>query len=515
MEEMRLLRLRPDLTMIAEELNACGISCRVAGEAQDRNIRGVRLFSGTAALREDMLYILRPEDLGKFPRDEYAYLCTVPASGTATHLYCPDGDPDRLLDFLLELFSRLQQMEMDMDELVYQNANIQAFCEAGAVMLENPICVHDDWFIMIAMTRELPEVMSPDYIMSSNRAFVPQAVIEDFKFDSEYLETYTYHSAQFWNYVPGDISCLYVNMWEGEVYRGRLLVVERNRPFRRLDYLIAEVLTQRATILLRQKRMGEETAYRSMDDIVYDLLRNVPVSPKESGQFLSMMGWSKQDRLLCIRLHAQQTGVTPVTEHMLHSDLFRAFPGSYIMFAGSQQCVIWNYEREKDKRKSALLHRLAPLCRDYCQYAGISSPVGGIGELHLAYHLAGIAMDRLFQLRDHRWILSFGDCALDHMLHNQQPPLQPGHLQSPDLLMLRQYDKEKGTQYFETLRTYLLMERDIPRTSRALIIHRTTLLYRLQKIQELTELDLDDPDVRLYLLLSLKILKDEQTGQDE
>ena len=69
------------------------------------------------------------------------------------------------------------------------------------------------------------------------------------------------------------------------------------------------------------------------------------------------------------------------------------------------------------------------------------------------------------------------------------------------------HDRETGTQYFETLRTYLLQERDIPRTSEKLIIHRTTLQYRLKKIQSLTELDLDDTWQRLYLLLSLWIME--------
>ena len=68
------------------------------------------------------------------------------------------------------------------------------------------------------------------------------------------------------------------------------------------------------------------------------------------------------------------------------------------------------------------------------------------------------------------------------------------------------YDREKGTQYYETLRAYLLNERDIPRTAQALIIHRTTLLYRLRKLQAVAPIDLDDPGRRLQLLISLWIL---------
>jgi DNA-binding PucR family transcriptional regulator len=80
------------------------------------------------------------------------------------------------------------------------------------------------------------------------------------------------------------------------------------------------------------------------------------------------------------------------------------------------------------------------------------------------------------------------------------------HLVAPELNRMIEYDQEKGTQYYETLRAYLLNERDIPRTAQALIIHRTTLLYRLRKLQAVAPIDLDDPGRRLQLLISLWIL---------
>ena len=43
---------------------------------------------------------------------------------------------------------------------------------------------------------------------------------------------------------------------------------------------------------------------------------------------------------------------------------------------------------------SQLRHQLAPLCRDYCLYAGVSSPVSGLRELNLAYYEADVALNR-------------------------------------------------------------------------------------------------------------------------
>ena len=48
----------------------------------------------------------------------------------------------------------------------------------------------------------------------------------------------------------------------------------------------------------------------------------------------------------------------------------------------------------------------------------------------------------------------FAQEALDMALGSLQPPLLPRHLVAPELRALMEYDAQKGTQYFDTLRVY-------------------------------------------------------------
>jgi len=508
MLEKKLLHLHPTLEMIAQTLQRNGITCRTEGIPQQRQFRNVCIYQGEQTLSESTLYILPPESASSFPVDQNSYISTTPFPGNAEHLFCPGEDIGKIISLLLHMFNQLQIHENALDDLVFRNAPLQELCEYGAQMLGNPICIHDDWFIMVAMSRDLPDVMPPDYIMSSTKQFIPQAIIDDFKYDTDYLETYAHRSAQRWDALPGTPPCLYVNLWNGDIYQGRLLVVKEHRDFRAEDFMMSEVLTQRASLLLQRQHLGESRSYRSMDDVMYDLLTGKKTDLADENQLLNMMGWDKSDKFTCIRIQNQQNSPTLVTRHVLHSDLFRNFPGSYIMFEGHQQCLILNLTKAPTTLPF-LRHTLSPLCRDYCFYAGISSPVFGIRELSIAYHQAEVALNHAFRLQSDRWIIPFSDCALDYMLGCMQTPLEPLHIAAPELRLLIDHDKENGTQYFETLRTYLLMERDIPRASQALIIHRTTLLYRLKKIQAITQVNLDDPEQRLYLTFSLWILEKE------
>ena len=509
MDMSQLILFLPTIGIIEEAFLLAGWNCAASVREPDQIYRNVRLYTGDQPLRKDVIYTLRPGEAG-FPTDDYAYICSTPLEGKANHIYCPDAKAELLLDFLLELYSRFQQCELAINQLTYRGATLQELCQLGEELLENPVCIHDDWFILIGLSQQAIPLMAPEFVMSSDKSFLPRAILDDFQHDSDYLETYSQTQPQIWTPPAPAPSSLYVNLWDESVYRGRLVVICHNRPFRKADLLLAQILTQRAIFLLRSTFPGGKQPLRSMDDIVFSLLSGGSADPAAQAQLLRMLGWEKDDQILCVRIRSQQETRSGVLDHVLHSDLFQCFPGSYILMNSREQCLVLNPDR-LGISYSHIPHKLAPLCRDYALYAGISSPVSGVQEWQAAYRQAGIAIDSAFRLRNDRWIVPFSQCALDCMLNNPVGNLQPWHMVAPELRILAAHDREKGTQYFETFREFLLQERDIPKTAERLIIHRTTLLYRLKKIRSMISVDLEDPWQRLYLTASLWIMEREQT----
>ena len=58
------------------------------------------------------------------------------------------------------------------------------------------------------------------------------------------------------------------------------------------------------------------------------------------------------------------------------------------------------------------------------------------------------------------------------------------------------------THLTETLHTYLLENGSIKETAKRLYLHRNTVIYRINKIRQITNLDLDHARIRFLLLLS-------------
>lgn len=109
-----------------------------------------------------------------------------------------------------------------------------------------------------------------------------------------------------------------------------------------------------------------------------------------------------------------------------------------------------------------------------------------------AIHCAG-EKPGVYQAEDH---------ALQYLLSLFMEQNSEQGLIHPALSKLRQYDAEKNSELYDTLYAYLIHERSVIQSAQAMHVHKNSLMYRLQRIQSIIDVNLDDPMIRTYLLLS-------------
>ena len=83
-----------------------------------------------------------------------------------------------------------------------------------------------------------------------------------------------------------------------------------------------------------------------------------------------------------------------------------------------------------------------------------------------------------------------------------------------EIRTLAAHDKEKDTQYCETLYHYLTCCRSLKKTCDALFTHRNTVLYRIRRIEDDFAIPLDEPSVHADLLLGVSLLLFKEKGPD-
>ena len=142
----------------------------------------------------------------------------------------------------------------------------------------------------------------------------------------------------------------------------------------------------------------------------------------------------------------------------------------------------------------------------------ISAPIDDLFTLPQLYRTAREALELMKDARFHgESVCSAQQLRTPLLLKNLEGR---GDLISPELRRLAVHDREKGTQYCETLYHYLTCCHSLIKTSNALYTHRNTVLYRIRRLQEDFLIPLEDSSLHADLLLGVSLILFESKGPD-
>ena len=155
---------------------------------------------------------------------------------------------------------------------------------------------------------------------------------------------------------------------------------------------------------------------------------------------------------------------------------------------------------------------LSALAKEFRLKVFVSEPLGELFDLPQLYRTAREALELMTDERFHGESV----CSVERL----RTPLPLKNLEGRGNLIpiaLRRpaaHDREKDTQYCETLYHYLTCCHSLKKTSDALYTHRNTVLYRIRRLQEDFGIPLEEPSQHADLLLGVSLILFETKGPD-
>lgn len=121
-----------------------------------------------------------------------------------------------------------------------------------------------------------------------------------------------------------------------------------------------------------------------------------------------------------------------------------------------------------------------------------------------SYREARFALGLQAVAGQHGRSLCFDDLGVFRLLGEVADPASLRGLVTSWLDALLQHDARRGSEYVETLAVYLECGGNHEQAAKTLIVHRSTLKYRLRRIHEISGHDLADHDTRFHLELAAR-----------
>lgn len=135
---------------------------------------------------------------------------------------------------------------------------------------------------------------------------------------------------------------------------------------------------------------------------------------------------------------------------------------------------------------------------------GMSGPALSLTDWPRVYSEALQAMQLGQRLKLINQVVEYSSLGIYNLLRDLEDNESVKKFNQQVIGPLVAYDEQHKGSLIETIDAYFAHHGNVSKTAEALYVHRNTLLYRLDRIQELTGHDLDRAEMRLALHLALK-----------
>jgi purine catabolism regulator len=318
-----------------------------------------------------------------------------------------------------------------------------------------------------------------------------------------------------------DASCVLAPVALGDAILGYLALLaegdERVGPGDDLDLQIVQHAANVYALSMMRERMAAEVARQLKDELFEGLLSGRPQDEQVARERAMRLGYSPDVLYRVVVLVTPSlTGedrpeVLAQRRRLLESlaELTgRTSPEAFATLREDELVVLMPDVDDARALGQALVRQASALAPDWRVGVGVGGPVSSALAIASSYAQARRALDvsQRFYPAGHGDVVLFEDLGLYRLLFHVQDPAELRGFTEQVLGALLEYDQRHNADLVLTLGAFLDNNGNMQATARFLNLHVNSVAYRMQRIQAIASLDLEQAEDRLLAQVALKIL---------
>ena len=395
-----------------------------------------------------------------------------------------------VLNFVQRLFDRLDEWTQQLKQVAETAPDAEELLECAAEMLQNPIWLLDERAHVIAHSDSFGKGPMPQFLESYNmmefgttlkNGIVKRIVSQE------------------------GTGALAVAISLGEA-RYTLLCTAVERALYGSDEVVFESLAGYVRLLLSERKIQTRVLHRKKgNEPIEQALRALldESSPEQTAlDTLQSFGWDGLGNY-CILAVEPANGDLRALHANTICDLLESSFAQCCAFALLP--VIVAVIRAEELNAQSIHDALPGIALTERVRFGVCDAMEGLAQLPQRFALAKHALNHAQAEEDGiRW---FSDVADAYFAERATSEFSTEVVCLQSVRAMAKYDSEHETGYLETAIQYIKNRFNAVKTANALFIHRSTFLYRLERMKTQFGLDMEDENISmLHLLLSLQLV---------
>ncbi len=284
-----------------------------------------------------------------------------------------------------------------------------------------------------------------------------------------------------------------------------LSIIAHEKPFQDIDLELAILLSKAIAIELQKNKFIHYSRGVMHENFIEELLTGKTKDGKIIQERIKVLNIRFSKNLYTLALDISGFDNSKTSLAYLRNELENQIPNSKAVIYDDKIVSIISYD-DHDQFYKSEIKKLKMFLKTYHLYAGMSRCFHNLEEVQEHYFQSLDALRLGMLLNKEEYFHPYEEYAIYHFAESSGVENLRKNCH-PALLKLIEYDNQNNTDYTRSLYTFIIHSKNITESAKSSNIHRNTMFYRLEKIESIMDIDINNSNTFLHLHLSFKILE--------
>jgi len=487
-------------------VNSCLISELFSGDVTKKlhsdkckyPIKYATIYNPLLKIKSDAVYLI--VDPTEFPEDKNNVKSTFVVLGHMRDNVLNEVHHDviclnakytlgKAYEMILGLIDKYNQWEDSMNQILIESGTIDDFCKISFPLFDNPMYIVSGDFKVLAMGQSSMHPFS-EKIQDSKGNLCKKRVLS--LISGSYKNNKI--TIQLNENSNNRISTLKMPIEYNKQIWGYVCLDDECRPFSDGDYTRLCMMEHYIHKYIEMSPNVQNAACNRFKNFLSEYMYSDIDLLSQLNPLLEAMEWKNEDKYVCCTLYVRQNQISSYLCGYIeqHNKGLVSFPFE------NKIDVLCNITHMNSSNEE-WIHFFEKLSEDFGVFVGISTPFYDCSKVKEYFQQSEATAKFYVERRQFVGVYFFENCRLSYILENGVHALPLIVLITPELQDFLLDDAKNNYENYHILRCYIQNNLNISDTIGELFLHRSSFIYRLEKIKKILHSDLDKKEEQLYL----------------
>lgn len=420
------------------------------------------------------------------------------------YLIVQDGSVREWVFKANQIIERYQEQNQKLMTSIIREAPLSEILDISSEIMDNPVILYDSGMNVLAVGGDPKKIMEdPEWRETLDKGYLSEHFIRTFKENGGLYSAGTTHITAYIDPGNGGLPSICCNLYHEDKKFAVFAVVEADIKLLPVHGFLLEYLKDLIYRRVFRENRQHAEKYSQLKNMLTGRLQGQSLEPGALNYFLKQQRWGREDGFYLLKVQMSEEDVAADMQRYVINLIEKVIKGCIPLQLGSDLYFIFN-EKKTEDFKEKLESVKEKLIKNKLN-SSISYRFPDIINIYEQACLTTEAIRLGTRIDREKYFYPYNQYRIAHIMDILAEKIDLKLLCNPEILHLHENDKDGILM--QSFYVYMKENMSLSKAAEILNIHKSTLGYRLLKVEKMVTLNLNDSDIRQSILLSCEILQ--------